>query len=146
MKPPRSSSLAQTTRQTLYLSILAALAACSDPHGPSAPRPGRVEGPYVATTFTATTDDTTFDLLTEGFGVTLDLQAGGTTTGSFLVPDGPRSLEGTWDTSAALLHLHEPAPLFLNQMAFVIGPHDLHSEATIQTFTYRLTLTKQAAP
>jgi hypothetical protein len=133
-------------RQTLYLSIFAALAACTDAHGPSAPHPVRLEGSYAATTFTATTDDTTFDLLTEGFGLTLDLQAGGTTTGTFFSPDMPRNLEGTWDTSAALLHLHELAPSLLNQMAFVIGPHDLRGEATIQTFTYRLTLTKQGAP
>jgi hypothetical protein len=146
MIPARSSSIAQATRHTLYISILAALAACGDAHGPSAPPPILLEGPYIATTFTAATDDTTFDLLTEGIGLALTLRAGGTTTGSFRVPDMPLNLEGTWDTSAARLHLHAPAaPLFLNQMAFVIGPQDLRGEVTIQTFTFRLTLTKQGA-
>ena len=146
MNPFRPSSLAQATRQTLYLSIFAAVAACTDTHGPSAAHPARLEGSYLATTFTATTDDTTFNLLREGFGLTLDLQAGGTMTGSFLGPDMPRNFEGTWDTSAALLHLHEPAPSLLNQIPFVIGPHAVRGEATIQTFTFRLTLTKQRAP
>jgi hypothetical protein len=116
------------------------LLACND--APTRPSQVRLDGSYTATTFTATTPDTTFDLLADGGSLTLTINGDGTTTGAQISGGVVMDLAGQWDTVADSLHLHLATPGLLTLTAFAIRPNHLEAAPLINNFAFHIRLTK----
>ena len=126
-------------RLGLLLTTAAALA-CND--APTRPSQPRLEGTYTATVFTATTPDTTFDLLADGGSLTLAINEDGTTTGAQIFGGTSTDLAGQWDTAAGSLHLHLATPGLLILTPFAVRPNRLQADTVINSFAFHITLLK----
>ena len=139
MTRTNSSTMQRLAPLGLLLTTMAVVA-CND--APTRPSQSRLDGTYTATAFTATTPDTTFDLLAEGVSLTITINGDGTTTGSQISDSVVMDLAGQWDTAADTLHLHLATPGLLTLTPFVIRPNRLQGDPLINSFAFHLTLTK----
>ena len=130
----------------ILIAALALIAACSDS---TAPTMESVAGTYTATTFTLVEGTTTTDVLADGGSITLTLNAGGTTAGRVLVPEGgegggdfDEDLTGTWMLQGSTVTLDHVADTFLRDMSFTVSGNRLSGQETFDEVTISVVLTK----
>lgn len=105
-----------------------------------------VTGRYVAIEFTLKlADSSSVDLLENGATVDLTLAPDSTTSGSFSAFPGapPVDMAGRWNRKADIITLDQPEATIIREMQFLVVPGELHGEANIGQFTFRLILHRQ---
>jgi hypothetical protein len=121
--------------------FLAVVVACGDPTGPSVQA---VAGTYTATQLSTTETGTTTNQLAAGASITLTLNANGTTSGRFIVPNElDADLAGTWTLSGSTVTLSHSADTFLRDMPLQVRGNSLMGDQTFSGTRVQLTLTKQ---
>jgi hypothetical protein len=126
----------------------AALAACGGGDDPFSPTPATVQGTYNASRFTATTSESTINLLSLGATVHVVLNPDGTTTGHLFVPDlGTGAIDadlaGTWSLSGSTVTFSPDDPgSIIGDAEFTAAQNSLDGEGTFNDATLHLTLSK----
>lgn len=138
--------------------LVVGLTACDDDDGGTTTDPdpiarADVVGSYEATTFSATTNGVTTDLLADGAELTITLSADGRTTGRLLVPGGDEGgsdldadLSGTWtfDDDAEEIEFDQAADTFIRDVVFLAqragGTVRLRAEDTFGPTTIEVVL------
>lgn len=139
LSSPSDSGFTVQHRMRFGLASLVVLAACQNS---TEPAQLSIPGSYTATSFTAVTADTVFNLLDEGVSVTITLKPDGSTAGTQIGDGVATDLTGTWDTSGSRLHLHLQQPSGLARIEFMIAPDTLEGDLPFDTARLHLTLTK----
>lgn len=135
-------------RSSLFLLILAPLAACGDSTSPTE----AVAGSYHATTFVATqTGSAPQDVLALGGSLDVVLTAQGTTTGTLVIPavftedgvdDDVVSLEGTFTRSGNTIEFQQQGDSFIPAAVWTIGAGTLSAVYSQPGGTVEVTLTR----
>jgi hypothetical protein len=109
----------------------------------------QVVGTYQATTFTATQNGISANLLALGGGLSMTLAEDGTATGHLLAPrlgengrDVDMNLNGTWTLNGDAVRFMLPQETFLREMRFRVEPNRLVGDENFGTTRVQLVLTK----
>ena len=123
----------------LLLTALAlpTLAACDEDNATGLPTEAEVSGSYEATTLTfQAAGGAEVDALAEGAYIEVDLDADGTTTGTYFVPGGNEDgsdytadLTGTWTLIADRVRFDHDADTFIRDVVFTYEDGRLVSES-----------------
>ena len=130
--------------QTLLVGSIPLVAACSD-----ALSPETLAGTYVATTFTLT-GDVAGDVLAAGGGLTITLNADGTTAGSLFVPaslnegeDFNASMVGTFTMVNETITFTQDADTFVRDLTWTVDGSELRGTGTFSGVTITVILSRQ---
>lgn len=127
-------------------SLLLVVASCgSDPLGVE-----DIQGSYSATTFTLTpTGQAPVNVLTSGGSLTLNLAAGGSSSGQLVIPAGlnggtalTASMAGTFALSGTTVTFDQAADTFVRDMDFTVSGRTLQGSATFGGAAVSVTLTR----
>jgi hypothetical protein len=132
------------------LGIVALAAGCGDDNG-FTPRPESVAGPYYASTFLATQNGITADLLALGGSLDINLASDGLVTGHLFVPHGDEGggdldldLEGTWQLNGTVVTFDMPnVDTFLRDVPFTVGTNTLTGDRTFNGTRVQVVLTRR---
>jgi hypothetical protein len=107
-------------------------------------------GEFGAFTFTTTSTGVVTDWLEQGAGISLRLNANGTTEGELFVPgadedgtDVEEDLSGTWQLAGNVVSLDHDADTFLRDVPFTVVANRLEVDHTFSETRVRLTLQRQ---
>jgi hypothetical protein len=100
-----------------------------------------VVGVYQATEFTITLNNVRTDLLAAGSSVTLELKAGGATSGHFVLPVTPGvttsavddDLTGTFTLTNGIVRLTQQADTYIKDFFFIAADGQLRASQVIQS-------------
>ena len=130
--------------ETLLVGSIPLVAGCSD-----ALSPETLAGTYVATTFTLS-GDVAGDVLAEGGGLTITLNADGTTAGSLFVPaslsggeDFNASMAGTFTLADETVTFTQEADTFVRDVTWTVDGSQLRGSGTFSEVTMTVVLSRQ---
>ena len=130
---------------------LAVLAAgCGDDNG-FTPTPESVAGPYYASTFLATQNGITADILALGGSIDINLGSDGLVTGHLVVPNGNGGgddldvdLEGTWGLNGTVVTFDmRNVDTFVRDVPFTVGTNTLSADRTSNATRIQVVLTRR---
>jgi hypothetical protein len=131
--------------QTLLVGSIPLMAACSDTLSPEA----TLAGTYVATTFTLS-GDITGDVLAAGGGLTITLDADGTTDGTLFVPaslndgeDFNANMAGTFTVVNGTVTFTQDADTFVRDLTWTVDGSGLGGSGTFSGVTITIVLNRQ---
>jgi hypothetical protein len=124
--------------------------ACRDDNG-FTPRPESVAGPYFASTFLATQNGITADLLASGGSLDINLADDGQVSGHLFVPNGDEhgadldlELTGTWELRGTVVTFNMPnVDTFVRDVPFTVGTNTLTADGTFNGTRVQVVLTKR---
>ena len=136
--------------RSLLLGLTLVSAAACDDDDPSGPA-GSAAGEYSAIQLTSTIGGVVTDHLSEGATLSIQLLAGGTTTGHLFVPgagvgtsDLDLDLAGTWDQTGEDVTFDLEADVFLDDVTFVYDDGILRGDETFIDTRVQVTLAHDA--
>lgn len=132
------------------IGLIVLIAACGDDNG-FPPTRESVAGPYYASTFLATQNGITADVLALGGSIDINLGNDGVVTGHLFVPNGDQGggdlnldLEGTWELNGTVVTFDMPnVDTFVRDMPFAVGTSSLTGDRTFGQARVQLVLTKR---
>lgn len=147
--------MTRALRSSALLALALPLLACGDEKEPLTPTDPvvntsfRAEDKYGVLKFT-TGGGETIDWLAEGARFTIDLAAGGTTTGRLFIPgmeedgsDFDADLAGTWTLKGDMVRFSHEADTFVRDIPFLIRTDKLEGEHTFAGTKIQVVLEKK---
>jgi hypothetical protein len=138
-------------RYSLRVSPLLALLLLSAACGDSPTEAASPIGTFAATRFTIVDNTGTHDLLPEGARLDLTLAAGGSVSGSLVIPDpgsssgvATASMAGTWTLQGNILSFDQSADTFVRDTPFILkSSNRIEADQVFSGTRVMLTLTRQ---
>jgi hypothetical protein len=126
------------------LGLVVLASGCGDDNS-FTPTPESVAGSYYATTFLATQNGITADLLELGGSIDINLARDGLVTGHLFVPNSfDLDLEGTWHLNGTVVTFDMPnVDTFVRDVPFTVGTNTLSGDRTSNGTRVQLVLTRR---